>query len=363
MSKHAADATFMTPRRFADEQHLRIESPRGSLLIASCRSGYELASRAVHRYDELLDADGDNGACPVLHNLDSQFSDSETRVRLDLDVNGRDVFLFQLLCDPTSDRSVDENYMAFLIAVRALREWGAAHVTGVVPYLAYSRQDKPTTNLREPTTARLMADLAEEAGLDRLVTWHAHSPQIRGFYEHMPMDILDPMPVFVEAFQGYRQRDDVIVVAPDLGASKFIEAFSQRLGLRSAIAFKHRPRLEEAEVTDIVGDFAGRKIALVLDDIIGTAGTIHALTRKLVEAKDVREIHLGVSHNLCMSIAKARLVELYEHYRLKRLVVTNSVPQTDEFRALPFVTVHCLGDVLCHAINQIHYNRPVGISA
>lgn len=116
-----------------------------------------------------------------LENVDGQFSDSETFARLSQDVSGGDVYLFQGLLDPVSEQSVDQNYMAFLIAVRAFREWGANHVTGILPYLAYARQDKPTQYEREPATANLMADMSIAAGIDRLITWHPHSPRSRAF--------------------------------------------------------------------------------------------------------------------------------------------------------------------------------------
>jgi ribose-phosphate pyrophosphokinase len=172
----------LTPKEHAQRKAEWIESPRGRLLIASCRSGSYLARKVTERVKLGRENAGEEGDILHLEDIDFQFSDGETCVRLDADVNGRDVILFQALHDPTSARGVDENYVAFLIAVRTLCEWGANHVTGVLPYLAYARQDKPTKFRREPTTADLMADLSIEAGLDRLVTWDPHTDQIRGFY-------------------------------------------------------------------------------------------------------------------------------------------------------------------------------------
>lgn len=348
---------YLTLERFEQERAEWNESPRGRLLIASCRSGSYLAGKVVQRYEQNLAKAGAKREILYLEDIDFQFSDGETCVRLDADVNGRDVFLFQALYDPTSARSVDQNYVAFLIAARAFREWGANRVTGVLPYLAYARQDKPTKFEREPTTAELMADLSIEAGLDRLVVWDPHTGRIHGFYGSVPVDGLSPLALFAEEFRRFEGQDHVIAVAPDAGASKFIMHFARALNVSSAVASKYRPRPEEAVVSEIMGDFEGKRIAVVLDDMINTGGTVEATVKKLVEERSIEKIYLGVSHNLCAQSALERLSDLHAEYHLKKVVVTDSVPQTQAFQALPFVTVRSLSDPLSRAINRIHYNR------
>ena len=350
---------FITPQQYQDEQVRRIESPRGRLLIASCRSGSALARRVIDRYEDLLSGAGAEPGISYLGDVDFRFSDGETCVRLEVDVNGHDVFLFQGLYDPLAQRSVDENYMAFLIAVRAFREWGANRVTGILPYLAYARQDKPTKFEREPTTAELMADLSIEAGLDRLVVWDPHTGRIHGFYGSVPVDGLSPLTFFAGAFERFRGRDDVIAVAPDAGASKLIMHVARALDVSSAVASKYRPRPEKAMVSQVMGDFAEKRVAIVLDDMINTGGTVQATVKKLVEEKGIQEVYLGVSHNLCAEQAFDRLADLHTAYHLKEMVVTDSVPQTAAFRDLPFLTVRSLADPLARVINRIHYNRPV----
>ncbi len=350
---------FFTPERFAREQRERMESSRGRLLIAGCCSGSQLSGQVVQRYRELLHEAGSRDNVLHLENIDFRFSDSETCVRLDTHVGGYDVFLFQSPFDPTCDRSIDQNYMAFLIAARTFREHGANHVTAVLPYLAYARQDKPTKFMREPTTARLMADLSIEAGIDRLVAWDPHSGQLRGFYAGLPVSMLEPLSFFIEVFEDFRGREDVIAVAPDVGASKFVTHFGRALDLKCAIASKFRPEPETAEVTDIIGDFRGKTTAVVLDDMISGGGTIHAVVAELAEKRSIQQVHVGVSHNLCVGEARARLVDLHENYGLKKVVVTNSIPQTEEFASLPFVSVRCLSDTLARTINRLHYNRSV----
>lgn len=350
---------FFTPERFAHEQVRRMEPPRGRLLIAGCRSGSYLSTRILKRYKELLAEEKSENDILHLENIDKQFSDTETCVRIDTHIGGYDVFLFQALFDPTSDRSVDQNYMAFLIAARAFREHGANHITAMLPYLAYSRQDKPTRFMREPTTARLVADLSVEAGIDRLVTWAPHSSQIHGFYANISTNILDALPLFTGEYSRFQGREDVIAVAPDAGISKFVAHFGRVLNLRCAIASKYRPYPEEAVISEIIGDFTGKKIAIILDDMISSGGTVYALIKKLAEEKGIEEIYLGISHNLCVGRARDRLIDLHRRYHLKEMIVTNSIPQTDEFQSLPFISVKCLSDILCRTINRIHYNRSV----
>ncbi|MGB9587547.1 MAG: ribose-phosphate diphosphokinase [Armatimonadota bacterium] len=351
--------TFFTPEILAQEHSQKMMTPRGRLIVAGCFSGSYLSRRVVERYKELLEESGSHDDLLYMENIDRRFTDSETCARLDKHVSGGDVFLFQALFDPTFKLAIDQNYMAFLIAVRAFREHGASHVTGVLPYLAYARQDKPTMFTREPTTARLMADLSIAAGIDRLIVWDPHCDQIRGFYGNMPVNSLESLSLFIEEFSRFRGREDVIAVAPDVGASKFVTHFGRGLNLKCAIASKYRPRPEEVVISEIIGDLEGKRIAIVLDDMISNGGTMHALVCKLAEEKTIEEIYIGVSHNLCVGRARERLLDMYENHKLKQLVVTNSIPQTEEFLSLPFVTVRCLSDTLARTINRIHYNRSV----
>ncbi len=350
---------FTTPEHYAEEQRKRMLPARGRLLIAACRSGAYLAQKVVKRYNETLRRSGSRTQVLYLNDLDKSFSDTETSVRLGMHISGYDVFLFQALLDPTSERSIDQNYMAALIAARAFREHGANHVTAVLPYLAYARQDKPTKFEREPTTAKLMADLTIESGVDRLVVWNPHSGQIRGFYGSMPVQMLEALTTFINEFARFRNRRDVIAVAPDEGAAKFVTPFGRAMGLTYAVASKFRPRPEAAEIKEIMGDFRGKTKAIILDDMISGGGTMAALTRKLAEDTPIKEVYIGISHNLCVKEALGRLKEMNQKFHLKQVLVTDSIPQTAEFRGLKFMKEISLDEILARTINRIHYNRSV----
>jgi len=347
-------------RSFVTNSSEDASSPRGRLLVASCRSGDYLARAVIDRYRSGLAQAGEDRAVLYLEDVDFRFSDSETCACLEADVNGCDAFLFQALFDPTSERSVDPNYVAFLTAVRALREWGANHVTAVLPYLAYARQDKPSRFKREPTTAKLMANLGVEAGIDRLVTWHPHTQRLQGFYGDTPIDTLDAVSMFAHEFREFRGRDDVVAIAPDAGASKFVTYLGRALDLACAIASKHRPRPEKAVISEIIGDLVDKRVALVLDDMISSGGTIYALLTMLSRQSEIEEVYVGVSHNLCTRRAWERLLELQAEHHLDQVITTNSIPQTDEFVTLPFFSVRDLSGTLAWVINRIHHNRSVG---
>lgn len=359
MAMGVEERQFYTPEWYIEKQKQSFGSARGKMLIASLSSCTELAREVKERYDHLLMSYGSETRVPFAEDLDSRFLDTETLVRLERPVNGQDVFIFQSLLNPESGRSVDQNYMALLIAARAFKEYGANHVTAVLPYLAYARQDKPTTFAREPTTAKLMAELTIEAGVDCVVTWDPHTWQLRGFYGSLLVYMLESLTLFIQEFERFRGRSDVIAVSPDAGASKFVTHFGRALGLDCAIGSKYRPKPEVAEMTDIIGYFKGKKVAIILDDMISSGGTMAALIEKLVKDHKIEEIYIGVSHNLCLNAAYDRLVKLHEAYNVKEVIVTDSIPQIKKFRDLPFLKVRSLADAMARTINRIHYNRSV----
>ncbi|MBN2416625.1 ribose-phosphate pyrophosphokinase [bacterium] len=350
---------FITPEQYTEAHKGYTESPRGRLLIAACRSGSDLPRKVVDRYNRQLQDGGSSETVHGLFAIDMQFSDTETVVRLEEHVGGSDVFLFHSLYDPVTGHTVSHNYMTFLIAVRAFREHGANKITGILPYLAYGRQDKPTAFKREPGTARLMADLTIEAGVDKVITWEPHCGQIRGYFGRTPVNMLDSLTLFIDEFDRFKGRDDVIAVAPDAGASKYVTYFGRAMDVKCAIASKFRPEPEVAEISEIIGDFSGKTTAIILDDMISSGGTVEALIKKLHDDMGIREIYLGVSHNLCLEHTAGILASLHASYGLKEVVVTNSIPQTEEFTGLDFFTVRCLSQHLSCVINRIHYDASV----
>ncbi len=332
-------------------------SARGRLVIASCRSASYLSDTIYDTFKNRQSPRRKEYQPTYLRDVDFNFSDTETCVRLNEHVGGADAFLIQSLLDPVDDVSVNENYISFLIAARALREHGAAHVTGVIPYMAYARQDKPTRYKREPTSARLMADLSESAGLDRLVTWHPHSPQLRGFYGKLSMDMLDPSTLFAAELGRYAGAPDAIVISPDAGAAKLCSNVAAILSLPYAVAAKTRLGPNQVETPDVMGAFGGKKTGIIIDDIMSSGGTLQALVSRLTQTTDIRSITLLLSHNVCNPRARDILQNLNKNSGLDRVVVTDSIPQTSPFRTLPFLEVRSLSSILSSTINRIHFGQ------
>ncbi|MBN1835826.1 MAG: ribose-phosphate pyrophosphokinase [Spirochaetales bacterium] len=361
------DNTFVIPPKGPGSAKDRTASLRGSLLIAACDSGRQLAESIAARYRELSRQEPESGGAGeretgtplLLADIEHAFSDTETGIRLPRHVGGADAFLVQCLYDPEAEAGVNQNYLAFLLAARAFRENGAAHVTAVLPYLAYARQDKPSKFSREPTSARLLADLSIEAGIDGLIAWAPHSTQARGFYGMIPVHLLDPLNMFLREFRRFRGREDVVAVAPDAGAAKMVSHFGRRLGVDLAVASKRRPRPEAVEITSVIGDFSGKTTAVVLDDMIGTGGTVDSVIRQIAERTEVREIHLAAGHNLCRPEALQRITGLHDRCGLASLVTTDSIPQSPAFRSLPWFRVRSLADMLCRTVNRVHHGRSV----
>jgi ribose-phosphate pyrophosphokinase len=171
--------------------------------------------------------------------------------------------------------------------------------------------------------------------------------------------MLDPIRLFREEFSEFVEDDACIAVSPDVGATELITDFAEQMGIRSAIAHKVRPAPEELEVADLIGDFRGKKRAIILDDIVSSSGTLTQVARKLVEETKIEEVYVGVSHNLCTEKGLENFRRLYDEGILKRLITTDTIPQTDDFLELPFFSVHSLAEDFARVINRLHYNRSV----
>src|SRR5260221_2583274 len=213
------------------------------------------------------------GRCEV-----GNFSDGEIRIEIAENVRGRDVFLVQSTSTPVND-----HLMELLIMIDAARRASAASITAVVPYFGYARQDRKVAP-RTPITARLVADLITSAGADRFVSMDLHAGQIQGFFD-MPSDHLYAAPVLVEDMKKKygSPAEDVVVVSPDAGGVERARAFAKRLGTTLAIVDKRRPKANVAEVMQIIGDVKG-KTALILDDMVDTAGTLTLGAKALAES-------------------------------------------------------------------------------
>jgi len=276
----------------------------------------------------------------------SRFSDGETFCVIQENVRGVDTYVVQSTCSPVND-----NVMELLIMVDALRRASAGSITAVIPYYGYARQDRKVAP-RTPITAKLVADLLQAAGVDRVVAIDLHAGQIQGFF-NIPFDHLFAMPALLEQHLREHYGNDVVIVSPDAGGVERARAFSKRLGGTLAIIDKRRERANESEVMNIIGEVEGRK-CLLLDDIIDTAGTLVNAANALVKA-GAKSVAACASHPVLSGPAVTRIKES----AITEVVVSNSIPLSEEAKASGKFKVISVARLLAEAIRRIHHSDSV----
>jgi len=273
------------------------------------------------------------------------FSDSEIRVQINENVRGKDVFLFQSSCEP-----VNKHVMELLLLLDALKRSSAYRITAVIPYFGYGRQDRKDQP-RVPISAKLVADLIATAGADRVLTMDLHAGQIQGFF-NVPVDHLYAAPVLLEYVEK-RGGQDLVVVSPDAGGVERARAFAKRLQANLAIIDKRREGPNESQVMHIIGDVSGRD-ALLLDDMIDTAGTI-AQGAQACADHGARRVWTACTHAVLSGPALDRL----NASKLEEVVVTNTIPLNGKERVCPKLRVLSVAPLLGEAIKRIHEEESV----
>jgi ribose-phosphate pyrophosphokinase len=277
--------------------------------------------------------------------LVSMFSDSEIRVQINENVRGKDVFLFQSCCDP-----VNQHVMELLLMLDALKRSSAYRITAVIPYYGYGRQDRKDQP-RVPISAKLVADLIATAGADRVLTMDLHAGQIQGFF-NIPVDHLYAAPVLLEYVEK-RGRQDLVVVSPDAGGVERARAFAKRLQANLAIIDKRREGPNESQVMHIIGEVSGRD-ALLLDDMIDTAGTITQGAAACMKY-GARRVWTACTH----AVLSGPALEKLNSSKLEEVVVTNTIPLNGKDRTCPKLKVLSVAPLLGEAIKRIHEEESV----
>ncbi len=255
---------------------------------------------------------------PLGKALVSNFSDGEVQVEIQENVRGKDVFLVQPTCMPTND-----NVMELLIMVDALKRSSAERITTVIPYFGYSRQDRRVRSIRVPISAKVIANLLQVAGADRVLTVDLHADQIQGFFD-IPVDNIYASPILLG--DVYKRKDpNLIVVSPDVGGVVRARALAKRLDDADlAIIDKRRPEANKAEVMHIIGEVEG-KSCYIIDDLVDTAGTLCQAAKALKE-HGAESVRAYATH----PVLSGRAVENLENSMLDELVVTDTIPLREE---------------------------------
>jgi ribose-phosphate pyrophosphokinase len=274
------------------------------------------------------------------------FSDGEIMIEITENVRGRDVYVIQSTCAPTNN-----NLMELLIMTDALKRASAATITAVIPYYGYARQDRKAAP-RTPITAKLVADLITSAGVDRVVTIDLHAGQIQGFF-NIPVDNLYAAPVILDYLKTRFTGEEVVMVSPDAGGTERARAFAKRLGCTLAVIDKRRTGPNVAEVMHLIGDVRG-KIAIILDDMIDTAGTLTQAAKALKD-NGASAIYACATHGVLSGPA----IERINNSDIEEIVLTDTIPLGDKEQQSSKVRMLSVADLLAEAIRRIHEDESV----
>ncbi len=270
------------------------------------------------------------------------FSDGETSVHIGETVRGRDVFIIQSTSSP-----VNENLMELLVCIDALRRASAGRITAVIPYFGYARQDRKARP-RDPITAKLVADIITSAGADRILTIDLHAPQIQGFFD-IPVDHLEGGPILYKHFKS-KVNEDFVVVSPDVGSVSRARTAASILNCPIAIIDKRRPRANQVQIMNIIGDVKG-KTCLLVDDMIDTAGTICEGAQALADF-GAKEIYACCTH----AVFSGPAIERIQKSPIKKIVVLDTIDLPEEKR-IDKIEVLSIAKLLAKAINNIYLDQ------
>lgn len=307
---------------------------KNKTIVLALTSSVSLANEIVSQLGLPL------GQCEVRH-----FADGEIMVELDQSVRGKDVFIVQSTCNPVSS-----NLMEVLICIDACKRASANSITCVMPYFGYARQDRKAKP-RQPITAKLVSDLLEVAGADRIMTMELHASQIQGFFD-IPVDDITAIGIIGHYFKE-KNLDDVVVVSPDHGGVTRARKLAEILHAPLAIIDKRRPKPNVAEAMNLIGDVNG-KHAIIIDDIVDTAGTLVSGIDMLYE-NGAKAVYASCVHGVLSGLAIERL----NNSKLNEFVCTNTIDQSAKEAQLPIMTVLHVGGMLGEVIRQMETNSPV----
>jgi ribose-phosphate pyrophosphokinase len=282
--------------------------------------------------------------------LVDRFKNEECRIEIRENVRGAEVFVLQSLCNSPSG-SVNDSLMELLLMIDALRRASANRITAVVPYYGYAKQDKKTKG-REPISAKLVANMLETAGCERLVTLDLHAAQIQGFF-NIPVDNLTAAPTLCNHLKNLDlQGDKIVVVSPDAGGVPRAETFAKRLKSSLAVIIKRRPEPDVSEVTHIVGDVQG-KIAVVVDDMISTGGTLVKAAEALMK-RGATDVYTLATHGIFAGDAIAQ----FANSPIRKVIVTDTIPMMG-LEDGGKIEQQSIAQILADAIKRITSNRSV----
>ena len=277
--------------------------------------------------------------------LSTAFSDGETRVEIEENVRGREVFVLQSTCTPVND-----NLMQLLIMTDALKRASARSITAIIPYYGYARQDRKVKP-RVPISAKLVADLITVSGVSRVISMDLHVGQIQGYF-NIPVDNLFAAPILLNYIRKHYDGD-LTIVSPDAGGVERARAFAKRLNASLAIIDKRRDEPNVAVAMNIIGDIKG-KTAIILDDMVDTGGTLVEAGEALVQ-NGAAQVYACCTHAVLSGNATKKI----EQSSIKSLLTTNTVPLSKEASESPKIDVVSVAEIFGEAITRVYFSKSV----
>jgi ribose-phosphate pyrophosphokinase len=269
-----------------------------------------------------------------------RFSDGETTVEIQQNVRGREVFVLQSTCAPTND-----NLMELLVMVDALKRASAQRITAVIPYFGYARQDRRPRSTRVPISARVVANMLEAVGVNRVLTMDLHADQIQGFFD-IPVDNIYASPVLLSDLQA-KKYDDLVVVSPDVGGVVRARALAKQLGCDLAIIDKRRPKANVSEVMNIIGEIDGRN-CVIMDDMIDTAGTL-VKAAEVLKDRGAKSVYAYCTH----AVFSGPAIERIKASALDEVVITNTIPLNDAAKSTAKIRQLSVAPLIAETIARI----------
>ena len=309
--------------------------PHGSLMVFTGNANPKLGADVTRRLGISL------GSATV-----GRFSDGEVNVELLENVRGKDVFVLQPTCSPTND-----NLMELLVLVDALKRASAGRITAAIPYFGYARQDRRPRSARVPITAKVVANMLQAVGVQRLLTMDLHADQIQGFFD-IAVDNVYAAPVLLNDLDT-QKYDDLLVVSPDVGGVVRARAFAKRMECDLAIIDKRRPKANVSEVMNIIGEVEGRT-CVIMDDIVDTAGTLCKAASAL-KANGAKRVLSYCTHAVLSGAAVSRLAES----DLDELVVTDTITLREDAKACGRIRQVSVASLLADTILRISNEESV----
>lgn len=270
-----------------------------------------------------------------------QFSDGEISIEINENVRGRDVFVVQSTCAPTH-----RNLMELIILVDALRRASAGRITAVVPYFGYARQDRRVRSARVPITAKVVADMMVNAGIDRVLTLDLHAEQIQGFFD-VPVDNIYGTPILINDI-NLQKYENLVVVSPDIGGVVRARAVAKHLDIDLAIIDKRRSKANTAEVMNLIGEVTG-KVCVLVDDMVDTAGTLCGASKALKDYGAIKVVAYATH-----PVLSGKAIENINGSEIDELVVTDSIPLSEEALGCSKIRQLSLATSMSEAIRRLN---------